>query len=437
MTRHYCILLKLLAIVAFATFNTTIKAQDVLIDGTTNNDDDSLAVDTMAVDSLGNLDLPEDSIAQHLPWEEAVRLRLQSLLTDRLFETSQVALMVWDLDADSVLFRHNERQRMRPASTMKLLTAISALDYLGSGYKLRTELRYRGNMNDSTRIINGNLYCIGCLDPEFSSLDVNVFADSIKSLNADTIVGNIYADMSFKDNDRLGEGWCWDDDNPVLSPLLVNGKDRFVESLLRSLRERNIVLDGTCKEQSTSTNGGTILCCIERPLTALLGKMMKKSNNLYAEAVFYQIAHRQGGSHAGAASARSRMDMVVKKAGGDHKALRVADGSGLSLYNYATAEIEVMMLRYAFNNNDIYPYLYESLPIAGIDGTLRKRMRNSKAKANVRAKTGTLKGVCTLAGYCTGGNGHKLCFAIFNQGIKDSSEARNFQDKVCRVLCSD
>ena len=165
--------------------------------------------------------------------------------------------------------------------------------------------------------------------------------------------------------------------------------------------------------------------------------MMKKSNNLYAEAVFYQIAHRQGGRHAGAASARSRMDMVVKKAGGDHKALRVADGSGLSLYNYATAEIEVMMLRYAFNNNDIYPYLYESLPIAGIDGTLRKRMRNSKAKANVRAKTGTLKGVCTLAGYCTGGNGHKLCFAIFNQGIKDSSEARNFQDKVCRVLCSD
>ena len=85
MTRHYCILLKLLAIVAFATFNTTIKAQDVLIDGTTNNDDDSLAVDTMAVDSLGNLDLPEDSIAQHLPWEEAVRLRLQSLLADRLF----------------------------------------------------------------------------------------------------------------------------------------------------------------------------------------------------------------------------------------------------------------------------------------------------------------------------------------------------------------
>ena len=70
----------------------------------------------------------------------------------------------------------------------------------------------------------------------------------------------------------------------------------------------------------------------------------------------------------------------MKKAGGDHKALRVADGSGLSLYNYATAEIEVMMLRYAFNNNDIYPYLYESLPIAGIDGTLRKRMRNSKAK---------------------------------------------------------
>lgn len=53
----------------------------------------------------------------------------------------------------------------------------------------------------------------------------------------------------------------------------------------------------------------------------------------------------------------------------------------------------------------------------------------------MRAKTGTLTGVYSLAGYCTAANGHALCFAVLNQGVMHGSNARSFQDKVCSVLC--
>ncbi|MBR1505305.1 MAG: D-alanyl-D-alanine carboxypeptidase, partial [Prevotella sp.] len=67
--------------------------------------------------------------------QENMQVKLDSLLRDRLFETTQVGLMVYDLTADSTLFAYNHHQLMRPASTMKLVTAITALDRLGSDYE--------------------------------------------------------------------------------------------------------------------------------------------------------------------------------------------------------------------------------------------------------------------------------------------------------------
>jgi D-alanyl-D-alanine carboxypeptidase/D-alanyl-D-alanine-endopeptidase (penicillin-binding protein 4) len=75
--------------------------------------------------------------------------------------------------------------------------------------------------------------------------------------------------------------------------------------------------------------------------------------------------------------------------------------------------------------------------MAGNDGTLEKRMRKTVAAGNVRAKTGTLTGIISLAGYCTAANGHPLAFAIINQGVLKGKDARDFQDKVCEVLCKE
>ena len=70
-----------------------------------------------------------------------------------------------------------------------------------------------------------------------------------------------------------------------------------------------------------------------------------------------------------------------------------------------------------------------------MDGTLQKRMAGTEAESNVRAKTGTVTGISSLAGYLTTAGGHVLAFAIINQGIGSSAMGRTFQDKVCLELC--
>ena len=114
---------------------------------------------------------------------------------------------------------------------------------------------------------------------------------------------------------------------------------------------------------------------------------------------------------------------------------RIADGSGLSLYNYLSAEIVTRLLRYAWQTDSIREILLPALPVAGEDGTLANRMLKTAAAGNVHAKTGTLSGVSTLSGYLTTAEGHVLCFSIMNQGVMKLSEGRAFQDRVCKALC--
>ena len=139
---------------------------------------------------------------------------------------------------------------------------------------------------------------------------------------------------------------------------------------------------------------------------------------------------------AKAKDAASVVKQLIQKVGNGKNPYRIADGSGLSLYNYVTPELEMRLLRYAYRNSNIYLHLLPSLPVAGRDGTLKTRMKGTFAEENVKAKTGTVTGISALAGYCTAANGHQLCFSIINQGIMKSDPGRNFQDRVCNALCA-
>ena len=403
-------------------FLTPAHAQEIV------DDDDeyaSGAADTIRTDTAS-------VVIPSLPWPQSVQQSLTSLLDARMFETSQVGIMVYDLDDDSVIFRHNEHQRLRPASTMKLITAITAIDKLGGSYQFKTELCYTGQVADG--VLRGNVYCVGGFDPRFNSDDLRAFVESIHKMGVDTIRGNLYADKTMKDTARLGKGWCWDDDNPVLSPLLISRKDNFMTRFAEELREYGIVVEGTVSE---AMKPGDAFCICRRfhTMDQILMNMMKESDNLYAESMFYQLAASTGNHPATARSARMVINRLIEKVGLDASQYSIADGSGLSLYNYVTAELEIKLLRYAFKNNNIYLHLHPSLPQAGVDGTLKNRMHGPFTRGNVYAKTGSLTGVSSLAGYCTAPNGHRLAFAIINQGVRHSRDARAFQDRVCQTLC--
>ena len=382
---------------------------------------DILTVDTTQVDTA----------EVELPWPQNLQARLDSLTKDRMFNSTQLGLMVYDLTDDSTLYRFNARQTMRPASTMKLLTSISALDHLGARYDFRTSLYYTGSVKDSVLI--GDLYCVGGMDPLFDTNDMKAFAESIKALGIHTLRGKIVEVRGFKDSDLLGEGWCWDDDNPTLSPLLIEKKDEFASRLVQMLDKDSIFVDGPATIGSLPKNA-LLLCSRSHKLVDVLEPMMKNSDNLYAESMFYQLAASTGASPAKASHGRQMILKTLQKAGvtGQYK---IADGSGLSLYNYVTPELLAKLLIYAYRKSAIIRNLYVSLPIAGEDGTLKKRMKDSPAHLNVRAKTGTVTGVSSLAGYALASNNHMLVFSIINQGIMKADDGRNFQDKVCKALC--
>ena len=113
---------------------------------------------------------------------------------------------------------------------------------------------------------------------------------------------------------------------------------------------------------------------------------------------------------------------------------QIADGSGLSLYNYLTPQLLVRLLDYAWSETRIRQALLPTLPVAGSDGTLEKRMRGTPAAGRVMAKTGTVEGISSLAGYVLAPNGHTLAFSIINQGVRTTSQGKTFQDHVCEIL---
>lgn len=407
------------------------------------NNADSLIVveaDTLVSDKI--TDVIADSLAAEitdtiandsLPWPQSLQCHLTTIIEKSDFlNQSQLGMMVYDLTSDSVLFTHNHRQTMRPASTMKLITAITALDKLGGSYQFKTRLRYNGEIIDSIRTLNGDVYLVGGMDPRFNRDDILAFVESLKSLGIDSIHGNIYADKSMKDRDLLGEGWCWDDDNPVLTPTLYSRKDRLLDQFLTELEKAGIVFDGVIGEK-TAPPSCKLACTRSHSIDQILVKMMKDSDNLYAESMFYQTAATYS-LPAKASGARKVTQNLMRKMHLNPANYRIADGSGLSLYNYLSAELEIAFLRYAYVNSTIFNHIYSALPVAGVDGTLEKRMKGTSAARNVHAKTGTLSGISSLAGYVKAANGHMLAFCIINQGVLRAAHAKAFQNKVCVAM---
>lgn len=349
--------------------------------------------------------------------------RLDSLVVaeNLLLSQSQLGLHVIDLNTGMVLYARGEHQRMRPASTEKVVTAISALALLGPQYTLDTKLLATGPIHGG--VLQGDLYVRGCMDPLLSVADVRNMVGQLRAAGVQRITGRLVGDASFKDNDDYGWGWCWDDKNPVLSPMLCGGKPGLVMELRQALQRAGIRIGAVVVGRTPA--GARELVVLRRPLTQVLEPMMKKSDNLCAEAVFYQMGSDRK-------QVATRMTQVV----GPESAAMIADGSGLSLYNYQTPATFTRLLAFAAaQQENIFQPLLAALPVAGVDGTLRNRMAGTAAAVAVRAKTGTVTGVSSLVGYTTQrSTNHVLAFAIMNQGVPTGAQGRAFQDEVCRLL---
>lgn len=358
--------------------------------------------------------------------------RLEELMKSPLLDRSQLGLYVYDLTAEAPLFSHGAHQRLRPASCQKIITAATALAQLGTNYNYRTTL-YADKPAGTDSIFHGNIYLRGGFDPMLDAEDLRAFVRSVREKGIRRIEGNLVFDRSMKDTASLGWGWCWDDEEVPLSPLLYEGKATLMSRMISAFEEDSIAISGGMSYGYVPKDAEEWLRRTHN-IDQILLPMMKQSDNLFAESLFYQLGARFGGRYPDYKSSARCVSSFLSRLVPGTESYCVADGSGLSLYNYTTPFILVSVLREMWNDETLRRHFLPSLPVCGQDGTLRRRMPGTAANGNVKAKTGTVTSVSSLAGYCTTVHGHNLCFAIINQGISRGKEGRDFQDKVCRIL---
>jgi D-alanyl-D-alanine carboxypeptidase/D-alanyl-D-alanine-endopeptidase (penicillin-binding protein 4) len=197
-------------------------------------------------------------------------------------------------------------------------------------------------------------------------------------------------------------------DNPTLF---------FVQSLRRALVAHGIDVHGPAVDMDGLSDppaiAGTAPMLSHRsaPLSTLAIRLMKSSQNQYAETLLKALG-AENGSEASAIAGRAAVTRILERWGVQAGGLIQRDGSGLSRYDYLTADALVTILAHIHADPRLREPFTASLPIAGGDGTLGNRLKGTPAEGNVRAKTGSMSNVRGLSGYLTTAGGEPLAFSI-------------------------
>lgn len=440
--------------------------------------------------------------------------RIDSLIRKTLPAGSEVGISVYDLTARKSLYTYRDRKLSRPASTMKLLTAITALARPDAGEPFRTEVWYKGVIEKDT--LQGDLYIVGGFDPEFGDSAMNALVEGVAAFPFSVLNGQVFGDVSMKDSLYWGSGWAWDDTpysyQPYLSPLMYNkgivtvtvqpsavrgdtacvrvspvstyytvenrtksrtpgagkftvtrgwlengnnivvsgnvedkrkgevniyGSPRFfLHTFLDRLREKGIeVREGYALADFEKDEHSVRMACWESPVQQVLDQLMKESDNLNAEALLCRLGvQATGKKRVSAAEGIAEIKKMIRRLGHQPDDYKIADGCGLSNYDYLSPALLVDFLKFAYSRTDIFRQLYKALPVAGVDGTLKHRMKTGPAFKNVHAKTGSYTAINALAGYLKNNRGHQIAFAIMNQNVFPAAKAREFQNQVCQII---
>lgn len=388
-----------------------------------------------------------------------------------------VAVVVYGVDQPQPLLRHNARQAMNPASTMKLVTTYAALELLGPAYTWKTEALTDAPPPNGQSELSGNVYLRGSGDPRLAQEQFWLLLRQLRARGVATITGDLVLDRSafaLAPHDPAAF------DNEPLRPynagpdaLLINlksirltlhpdsehkavnvisetpGEDLRVDSRLQltadacgDWRERiKVSVDGarielagnfsaSCGDKALNLSpwpadvqveqlfralwhelGGTLrgkvrdgqtppaarqLAVAESPpLAEVVREINKYSNNVMARQLFLTLSGERPATVDGA---RRRLTAWLASKPLQLPELMLDNGSGLSRSERISADGLAQLLLAAWKS-PVMPELMSSLPLAGVDGTLKKRLGNSAASGRAHLKTGYLEEVRAIAGY--------------------------------------
>jgi D-alanyl-D-alanine carboxypeptidase/D-alanyl-D-alanine-endopeptidase (penicillin-binding protein 4) len=215
------------------------------------------------------------------------------------------------------------------------------------------------------------------------------------------------------------------------TPLAIStGNPTFwFASVLRSrLLEEGIVVTGDAADiddltpPPNRTEAMMLFSYLSPTLAEIAQPLLKDSINLYGEAFMRLNVER--GSFPTNDAALEGLQRRLTAWGLPEGSYQLVDGSGLSRRDAISPEAVVMILQRMFDRSGTSPFL-AALPIAGVDGSLASRLQGTAAEGNVRAKTGTMSNIRSLAGYVTTRGGERLAFAIVINNFEGSGTDAN------------
>ncbi len=220
---------------------------------------------------------------------------------------------------------------------------------------------------------------------------------------------------------------------------LVNPAESFTSAFRQSLNRSVIALGSTRLVLAQNTTNLPEIAAINSPtITELINETNQRSNNVYAEVLLRSIGRTHPEHYTSSEDTISLGIASVKKSltemGIDPQSYSLHDGSGLSRHNLVTPTTFVKLLS-AISSTPAGQLYRDSLPIAGVSGSLRNRMKGTLAQGIVRAKTGSMSGVVSLSGYVNPPQYSPLVFSIIlNQHDRPTSQMVKVIDEIMVLL---
>ena len=384
---------------------------------------------------------PASTSAGHFR-ETTLQQRLARALRVPHVAPARSAAIAVDLTAGTVLYTQNATRPLAPASNEKLPLTYAALVKLGPAFRFATDVLGQGEQDGTTWL--GSLILRGNGDPTLSSGDLRVLAAKVRAAGIRRVTGGIVGDESWFDSRRTVAGWkpsFYISESPPLSALIVD-RARVGGYVTRSpalaattafrdaLRAAGVLVDGPVRLGRADEYSVLIDEVLSAPLASIVRFMDRESDNFTAELLLKQLGAVEldhGTSPAGAAVVMQ----TLAAAGVPTAGVRVVDGSGLSQLDRLTADSLAGLLKVAWADPVIRPVLLAALPVAGVNGTLERRLRQPPARGRVLAKTGTTRDASALSGYVN----RRFAFAVLQNGNPVSYWwARVAQDRFAQVL---
>jgi D-alanyl-D-alanine carboxypeptidase/D-alanyl-D-alanine-endopeptidase (penicillin-binding protein 4) len=388
------------------------------------------------------------AVAGETAQDAALARGISRALSAHGFTGPGTGVAVADVATGEVIYRHNGWRRLLPASTEKLFTTVGALSTLRPTFRFDTRVVGAGTQAGTTW--NGDLYLVGSGDPTFSSADVAALAAQVKAHGIRRISGRIRGDATVFDASRWGP---WPSrymgvESPPLSGLALDrdvdarGRDvgspshNAARALRRALKKTGVQVGVHFVAGGVMPPGAIILARVQSdPLWQIVRFMDQHSDNFTAEMVAKAIGAYAGGHGSTARGMHVAGEVAAPMLGDDATLIHLADGSGLSHDNRTTASAMARLLAGAAANPAIAKPLAGALSVAGVNGTLARRL--PALRGRVLGKSGTLDNVSALAGYVRAKSGRRYSFAVLmNVRALSDWDAHATQDAIVTVLAN-